>query len=90
MGLKDPEEASRLIGVDPQSNYNTIEIKSKLDSPDNFSSVFGDKISVPPTAEQKAIQNLKKAVESTSLTIPGFDFLFFLFLEELIIWMTFK
>jgi hypothetical protein len=51
MGLKDPEEASRLIGVDPQSNYNTIEIKSKLDSPDNFSSVFGDKLAIPPTAE---------------------------------------
>ena len=51
MGLKDPEEASRLIGVDPQSNFNTIEIKSKLESPENFKTVFGDSITLPPSAE---------------------------------------
>lgn len=33
MGLKKPEEASNLIGVNPSSNYNTIEIKSKLEMP---------------------------------------------------------
>ena len=72
MGLKDPGEASKLIGVNPTSSFNTIEIKSKLDSPDNFASVFGDKLILPPSPEIKAISFQKNSVKSTSLSMPGF------------------
>ena len=42
--------------------------------PANFDSVFGDKLTIPISDEQKKIEFDKKAISSTSLPLPGGTF----------------
>jgi len=58
-GELDVARSSRLAGVDPASSFNTLDIQSKLDRLDNFDSLFGQKIAVEKTNEEKAQDNVR-------------------------------
>jgi hypothetical protein len=58
-GVANLAEAGKLAGVDPASDFNTLDIQSKLDKLDNFDSVFGEEIPRAKNAEEEAIAQMR-------------------------------
>lgn len=70
-GVTDTQEANKLVGIDPGSNFNSIDVKSQLATVDDVNSFFDGKT---PAIEEPPKKNSSEKSQLVGGSIKLNDF----------------